>query len=822
MLKLAKSSVFAGAMLAASTASAAPPAMVCADKAARNCFTDEVFLLSGDETVTRADGTMVPVADCNTVMGAKVSTDCYLNSTADRHKIVGLNATVARALELIRAQNPAMPQWDEIVVFTADFGPSPQPGPLFLRNTNAAMMPVNRVSNIGTGEKAEPEATAPYVGIVDGGNLRTIGANPGTGTYSPCGSLPRPNTNPPSNQTTNAICAPGIYNYYDALAQATAAIYGPHLGPLDPMTMPAPLRPLVTKPTIKSNLTNADGTTKFPEVSSDTWNAFLDTRGSLLGGNTWRDNGNGTFDAVRPPQLSELNPPDSSRQGLRFMPLDLYVLGFAPSSEVTPLRSFIQAIPGDVYVPPSLSAFGPTAGPNMGVRIAGVQLRGRTAMPAAVPIATITMANGGERDPAAATAPQQIRQLWIVVTKPTAVKNLAADEAVAAALKANPMLDQAGQDKARADSITAQDKEQETELANITKIRRGWNQYFYLMSTFRGRVITTFEGNIDDLSYWEFGDPADEGTVFTAGGGIELNPLQGAQEVPNSNGAKQTVLSVKSTPGSAGTITYTAPAAPAGFPVRIQGGTKVSTAPNNVFSVRLRLPADANLTGKVKAKVQLTGPNGNFEVQFPTDPAGFLVPDGRFRTYSALLSHTVSVGMDMMGAPAIVMTENKDFTGKDYTGLVFTPSSVPAGNIDIEYLRVGNYASVAETDKDCGGNLKPDGFIGPDDNCPNNYNPDQVDSDQDGIGDDCEDFDGDRIANQCDNCATTTNGAQSDVDGNGIGDSCDPNFEGVGCAVGRGTTSNAPRGGLALLALGIALLAGRRLRRRAQDRNQFN
>lgn len=812
MLKLATSSVLAGSMAVASIASAAPAEMLCADKTARNCFADEVFVLSGDERVTRVDGTTVPVADCN-----EVSTDCYLNSPADLHKIIGLNATVARALELISEKRVAMPQWDEIVVFTADFGPMRQPGPLFLRNTNAAGVPVNRVSNIGTGAKAAPDATAPYVGIIDGGNLRTIGPNPGTGTYSPCGRLPRPAVNPPSGsaeQPANAICAPGIYNYYDALAQATAAIYGPHLGPLDPMAT----QPLVTLPTIKPNLVNADGTTKFGEVSADTWNAFLDTRGSLLGGNTWRDNGNGTFDAVRPPQLSELNPPDNSRQGLRFLALDLYVLGFAPSSEVTPLRSFVQARPADVFVPPSQSEFGPSAGPNMGVRVGGVTLRRRTGTPGLVPFATISAANGGEREPAAAAAPQQIRQLWIVVSKPTSAMNLAAEEAVTAAVKANPALakDDVGKQKVRDESLANQTKEQETELANITKIRRGWNQYFYLMTTFRGRVVTTFEGNVDDLSYWEFGDPADEGGSFVAGGGLELNPLAGAQEVPNSNGAKQTVLNVKNAPAG-GTITYMPPAAPAGFPVRIQGGTEVSTAPNNVFSVRLRLPADANLTGKVKAKVRLTGSDDDFEISFPTDENGFLVPDGRFRTYSVLLSHTVSVEKDATGTPVVKMTENSRFTGKNYTGLEFTPSTlVAASNIDIEYLRVGNYSDVSEKDLDCSGSLKPDGFIGPDDNCPNDYNPDQVDSDQDGVGDDCEDFDGDRIVNQCDNCATTTNGSQSDVDGNGIGDSCDSGFEGVGCALGRGTPTNVPRAGLALLALGFAVLAGRRFRRRAQ------
>ncbi|MFH1372532.1 MAG: SBBP repeat-containing protein [bacterium] len=49
----------------------------------------------------------------------------------------------------------------------------------------------------------------------------------------------------------------------------------------------------------------------------------------------------------------------------------------------------------------------------------------------------------------------------------------------------------------------------------------------------------------------------------------------------------------------------------------------------------------------------------------------------------------------------------------------------------------------------------------PDDNCPTNYNPDQADTDSDGIG------------NVCDNCPEIANPAQEDADSDNIGDSCD-------------------------------------------------
>jgi PKD repeat protein len=66
-----------------------------------------------------------------------------------------------------------------------------------------------------------------------------------------------------------------------------------------------------------------------------------------------------------------------------------------------------------------------------------------------------------------------------------------------------------------------------------------------------------------------------------------------------------------------------------------------------------------------------------------------------------------------------------------------------------------------------------DGLIGVNDNCPEVYNPDQADRDNDGIGNECDsDADGDGVPNDLDNCVIDANPDQADGDGDGYGDAC--------------------------------------------------
>jgi hypothetical protein len=788
-------------------AQAAPDALKCTEKfdplkpTSMNCFADEVFILNGAEQVTFPGAMAVqgPLVDCVDKMGmagVKDSKNCLFGKDQSKYlSIEPLEAAALKAVELIRAKQPALPEWDEVVVFTADFGPTTATGPLFYRAANAMIQPINPVGGIGLGNPVLRDPAKPYIGIINAGNTKTIPANPATSGFGPCGTAPRRAVDDPAPQTAAALCAPALYGYFDALAQATANLYGPYLhidvanfGQGNPGT------DLVSMPAIKTTLVALMMNVPSPKITggpaTSVWSGFINTRGSLLGGNTFADNGNGTFSVTRPPAFQGVSAPLEGAQALRFQPIDLYVMGLLPAQAVPPVQSFLHATPGDVYQPAGVNAFSGVVGPAMGTRVSGVSIRGKAgsggkSVPRVINFGDVIAASGGDRSPGYAQANQYIRQLWVMVSKPEAV----IDAAVVDGAKKEDQL-----------------KDQVTQLTNVQRARRAFGQNFYALTGYKGRVYTTGDGNIDDNAYWEFGGARDDAATFQAVGPIKVT-VPGPEEIPNSGGKQLSVLRVTETAGSEGLIRLDRTK----HPIRIEGKQDIGSAPNNVLSVRMRVPSNPVQLAELKkdsrgekgfyATFIFQGGGRSFSVNLPELEEGFLVPDGKFRTYSVNL-----------GA-------KDQFKAGSWDSFTFIPSNREARDIEIEFIKVGWVDGPKDADKNCGDADQPDGWLdNVEDNCPKLYNPAQEDGNNDGVGDACEDYDGDNKLNSCDNCPTTTNTSQRDANGNKIGDACDGSKD-VGCffqesAVAGAVTPGSALFGTTLLVFGVMVAGAIRRRRR--------
>lgn len=148
-----------------------------------------------------------------------------------------------------------------------------------------------------------------------------------------------------------------------------------------------------------------------------------------------------------------------------------------------------------------------------------------------------------------------------------------------------------------------------------------------------------------------------------------------------------------------------------------------------------------------------------------TDPVGVLpvlefawdayVLTGRSPTSGAYAEHVLTSAGELM--PSASCSVKKGFMNAGLVG------------IDADCNNV-----IDELEIDAPPVLDNDGISDDVDNCPHTFNPEQLDSDGDGVGNSCdEDDDNDDVDDEDDNCPYVANPGQKNADGDMFGDACD-------------------------------------------------
>lgn len=772
-----------------------------------DCVRDDVLVIG---KAARTDA-FTPTSTIAKTMSGKPIAVCN-NDSAGACSAIDYDALIEKVQEVFTAKGvqPALGQWDQWVIFSDTIAPQSNPdGPLFFREgLQEGQFPapgVNEVEGIGLPTKARV-AGRPFVGYIAAGAFNQF-QNPRDGVIAACGRFldGASSRDPLPEQNARAGCAPGYYTYFDALAQVTGQLYAPYFkgkadwGPVNPQTVDS--WALSVYPLLRKNVFGATGPI-VPTIAPRVWNAFVDMGGSLLGGNAFRDNGNGTWETTAPSPnyllfevpFSQLGRAYADRipenpQKLRFQPLDLYAMGMLPAAEVPPLNVFMRATAADVVVP-KISGFSPDVGPNMGLR-RGVAIRERSQAGAVRRHLTIgeIIAENGARVPDYAAAPHHIRQLWIMVT----------------------------------DNVNS--------VGTAITYRRQWADYFYKLTGFRGRVTTTWDGSSTENVNFEFGQPDDDRKALAAEGGLTVQ-FPGPQREPNA--ASIATRIVVNTPGMSGTLRSTGQPLPfviTGDP-RLAAGTTVAQelvdARVNAAVVRMKMP----VWGPKKAHAIIEFRNANDRVSFkipgpaklnaialPPDEGPYLIADGKYHDYFAELDRVTDTDNPRANQAELdeLHAASVKFMSQNWTEFTLIPSTDAVEGLEIDFIRVGNLKDEIEEDFTCDKVSKYDGWVNTIDNCIGFYNPDQIDENNNRRGDACEDFDGDGLLNACDNCPTVTNTRQRDSDGDGIGDACDEETTG-GCFLQPDALAGhtPPRPGVFLFLGGAglaALLVARRRRR---------
>ncbi len=764
---LTKAAFFAATLSLGQARAAPPAALLCNETRKVDCFDDEIFIVDGDAKVIEK-GTGIEnaiISGCTTEMvGEREVKTCETT-----------NQTLAfeRFLSLLEGAGAKGYSWDTLALFLVDMGSS---SPFFVRNDDA-----NAALGIGYEQRGRGNTARPYTGHVVAGNTTDFGVWEVPKVAPPDGVDKWPDPDPAGVEGfeteykrcsgSQSTCFPFYYNGYQALAQASSRMFGPfvHLPDTTPKDSKYSKSGGSGQDPAERGTDRGDFTwykTVLVGLKRDIsfWNSMFDLDGSLWGGNNWRANGDGSLETTGPTPFWAASPPYQGKPLLRFHPIELYLMGLIPAR-----RDLLAPVPdySSVNLDATISKYvtvdrvtntfqhGQYAGlairPNKGF----VPELDRQLDPMEI------LAAEGGRSPNFDAAPHVHKQQWIVITKPN-----------------DP--------QANTDAIR-----------RMKRWRRAWNAYYSMLTSYRGRMVTTFDGTYDDSPVWEFGQPTDDIRTFLPDGGLQVQFVEptkesGASEVINS------FVYINVTPGAAGVLRF---ASHSNQPPILIKGAQNHPGAYNALTVRMRIGREGVPAGQSFASLKLG--NGTI-IRLPSNDRSFLVPDGRWHTYSANLSTIPG------------------YTSADHTSFEFSPSSVAGSDIALDSIRFGwvDPEKLADADLDCARAPTPDGYIDTEDNCPDIYNPDQTDEDGNGKGDACEDFDLDGAINRCDNCPTLTNSRQRDRDDDSIGDTCDSD-PGSGCFLQpQSVAGSSHNSGTSTPVIPLALLVGAGLfiRRRKQKK----